>query len=85
MCKVLVVHYSMYGHIYRMAEAVAEGVRQVAGCEATVKRVPETLPEDRSQSIIVEGCPCPRCATTRTQKGGKRCKSKSLAPVAGTA
>jgi NAD(P)H dehydrogenase (quinone) len=33
----------MYGHIYRMAEAVAEGVREVAGCEALIKRVPETL------------------------------------------
>src|ERR1035437_6290996 len=43
MCKVLIVHYSMYGHIYKMAEAVAEGVREVAGCEAAIKRVPETL------------------------------------------
>lgn len=43
MCKVLIVYYSMYGHIYRMAEAVAEGVREVAGCEAVIKRVPETL------------------------------------------
>lgn len=46
MCKVLVVYYSLYGHIYRMAEAVAEGVREVAGCEAVVKRVPETLPDE---------------------------------------
>jgi NAD(P)H dehydrogenase (quinone) len=46
MCKVLIVHYSMYGHIYRMAEAVAEGVREVAGCEAVIKRVPETLPDE---------------------------------------
>jgi NAD(P)H dehydrogenase (quinone) len=46
MCKVLIVYYSMYGHIYRMAEAVAEGVREVAGCEAIVKRVPETLPTE---------------------------------------
>jgi len=44
MCKVLIVHYSMYGHVYQMAEAIAVGVRQVAGCEAAVKRVPETLP-----------------------------------------
>jgi NAD(P)H dehydrogenase (quinone) len=44
MGKVLIVYYSMYGHIYKMAEAVAEGVREVAGCEAVVKRVPETLP-----------------------------------------
>jgi NAD(P)H dehydrogenase (quinone) len=46
MCKVLIVHYSMYGHIYRMAEAVAEGVREVEGCEVIIKRVPETLPDD---------------------------------------
>jgi NAD(P)H dehydrogenase (quinone) len=36
----------MYGHIYKMAEAVAEGVREVAGCEALIKRVPETLPDE---------------------------------------
>jgi NAD(P)H dehydrogenase (quinone) len=46
MCKVLVVFYSMYGHIYKMAEAVAEGVREVAGCEVVIKRVPETLPSE---------------------------------------
>ncbi|QEM67726.1 NAD(P)H:quinone oxidoreductase [Geobacter sp. FeAm09] len=46
MCKVLVVYYSMYGHIYKMAEAVAEGVREVAGCEAVIKRVPETLSDE---------------------------------------
>ena len=46
MCKVLIVHYSMYGHIFRMAEAVAEGVREVTGCEALVKRVPETLTDE---------------------------------------
>jgi len=46
MCKLLIVHYSMYGHIYKMAEAVAEGAREVAGCEAIVKRVPETLPDE---------------------------------------
>lgn len=46
MCKILIVYYSMYGHIYKMAEAVAEGVRGVAGCEAIIRRVPETLPEE---------------------------------------
>lgn len=45
MCKVLIVYYSMYGHIYKMALAVAEGVR-AAGCEAVIKRVPETLPDE---------------------------------------
>ena len=44
--KVLVVYYSMYGHIHRMAEAVAEGVKEVKGAEAVLRRVPETLPKD---------------------------------------
>jgi NAD(P)H dehydrogenase (quinone) len=44
--KVLVVFYSMYGHIYQMAEAVAQGVRDIAGAEAVLRRVPETLSEE---------------------------------------
>jgi NAD(P)H dehydrogenase (quinone) len=44
--KALDLYYSMYGHIHRMAEAVAEGVREVAGAEAVLKRVPETLPQE---------------------------------------
>ncbi|GLI40113.1 NAD(P)H:quinone oxidoreductase [Geobacter hydrogenophilus] len=44
--KVLIPFYSMYGHIYRMAEAVAEGVREVPGAEAVLRRVPETLPDE---------------------------------------
>jgi NAD(P)H dehydrogenase (quinone) len=44
--KVLIVFYSMYGHIYKMAEAMAEGVRAVPGAEAILRRVPETLPAD---------------------------------------
>ncbi|MGD1967846.1 MAG: NAD(P)H:quinone oxidoreductase [Desulfobacterales bacterium] len=42
--KVLVVFYSTYGHVYQMAEAVAEGVKKVAGAEVDIRRVPETLP-----------------------------------------
>jgi NAD(P)H dehydrogenase (quinone) len=45
MTKVLVLYYSSYGHIEKMAEAVAEGVRE-AGAEAVIKRAPETVPED---------------------------------------
>ena len=41
--RVLVVYYSLYGHVYRLAEAAAEGVRSVPDVEATVRRVPETL------------------------------------------
>ena len=45
MAKILVLYYSSYGHVERLAEEVAAGVR-AAGSEATVKRVPETVPED---------------------------------------
>jgi NAD(P)H dehydrogenase (quinone) len=44
--RVLVVYYSLYGHVYRMAQAVAEGARSVAGVEAELRRVPETLPDE---------------------------------------
>ncbi len=42
MAKVLVLYYSMYGHIETMAHAVAEGANKVDGVEVVVKRVPET-------------------------------------------
>jgi NAD(P)H dehydrogenase (quinone) len=42
--KVLVVYYSMYGHIHAMAEAVAAGAKSVPGAKVEMKRVPETLP-----------------------------------------
>jgi len=41
--KLLLVYYSMYGHIYRMIQAAAEGVREVEGVEVIIRRVPETL------------------------------------------
>jgi len=44
--KVLVVYYSMYGHIYRMAQAIAEGAREVGGAEVEMCRVPETLSDE---------------------------------------
>ena len=44
--NVLVVYYSMYGHVHRLAQAVAEGVKEVEGAEAILRRVPETLPEE---------------------------------------
>jgi NAD(P)H dehydrogenase (quinone) len=44
--KVSVVFYSLYGHIYRMAEAVAEGAREVKGAEVSLYQVPETLPAE---------------------------------------
>jgi NAD(P)H dehydrogenase (quinone) len=44
--NVLVLYYSMYGHIERMAQAVAEGARDVADVRADLKRVPETAPRE---------------------------------------
>ena len=45
MAKVLVLYYSAYGHIEKMAYAMAEGARS-AGAEVDVKRVPELVPEE---------------------------------------
>jgi NAD(P)H dehydrogenase (quinone) len=45
MTKVLVLYYSSYGHVETMANAVAEGAR-AGGAEATVKRVPELVPDE---------------------------------------
>jgi NAD(P)H dehydrogenase (quinone) len=44
--KVIIPFYSLYGHVYKMAQAVAEGVTQADGAEAVLRRVPETLPFD---------------------------------------
>ena len=46
MAKILVLYHSFYGHIEAMASAVADGVREVAGCTVEIKRVPETMPAD---------------------------------------
>jgi len=44
--KVKIVFYSMYGHVYRMAVAVAEGAGEVEGVEAELLQVPELVPDD---------------------------------------
>ncbi|MHB8772617.1 MAG: NAD(P)H:quinone oxidoreductase [Syntrophales bacterium] len=41
--KILIVYYSLYGHIRRMAEAVKEGAAGITGAEVRICRVPETL------------------------------------------
>ncbi|HVE51967.1 MAG TPA: NAD(P)H:quinone oxidoreductase [Ramlibacter sp.] len=46
MARVLVLYHSFYGHVEAMANAVAQGAREVAGTRVDVKRVPETMPED---------------------------------------
>jgi NAD(P)H dehydrogenase (quinone) len=44
--KILVVFYSTYGHVYKMAQAVVEGAKKVPGTEVDVRQVPETLSDD---------------------------------------
>ncbi|HKJ75745.1 MAG TPA: NAD(P)H:quinone oxidoreductase [Gammaproteobacteria bacterium] len=48
--KVYVVFYSMYGHVYRMAEAEAEGAREVDGAEVSLFQVPELIPEEKLEA-----------------------------------
>ncbi len=46
MVKVNVIFHSIHGHIYKMAEAVAAGAREVEGAEVGIYQVPETLPHE---------------------------------------
>ena len=54
MTKVLVLYYSSYGHIETMARAVAEGVSEVEGVSATVKRVAELMPREVAEKAGVK-------------------------------
>jgi NAD(P)H dehydrogenase (quinone) len=44
--RIQVVFYSMYGHIYKMAEAIAAGAREVADTDVTLYQAPELMPDD---------------------------------------
>ena len=53
MARILVLYYSMYGHVETMASAIAEGARSVNGADVTIKRVPETLsPESAKRNGV---------------------------------
>lgn len=54
MTRVLVLYYSMYGHIEAMAQEVAAGARSVAGTEVSIKRVPELMPEEAARKAGVK-------------------------------
>jgi NAD(P)H:quinone oxidoreductase type IV len=43
--KVKIIFYSMFGHIYKMAEAMAQGVREIEGAEVELLQVPELVPD----------------------------------------
>lgn len=44
--KIQLVFYSMYGHVYRMAEAIVAGAREVAGTKVALYQVAELVPND---------------------------------------
>jgi NAD(P)H dehydrogenase (quinone) len=49
MTKILILYWSAYGHIERMAKAVADGARSVDGAQITLKRVPELSSEEEDK------------------------------------
>ncbi len=70
MAKILVLYYSMYGHIETMAHAVAEGAKKVDGAEVIIKRVPETMPPEIFAKLAVKR---KRTGCHPTGAGGLRC------------
>ncbi len=48
MTRILVLYYSMYGHVERLADAVAEGASGVPGAEVSIRRVPEIMPQEKA-------------------------------------
>ena len=44
--KIYVVFYSMYGHVYKLAEAIAAGANEEEGVEAQLFQLPELVPND---------------------------------------
>lgn len=54
MKNILVLYYSTYGHVETMANAIAEGAREVPGVKVSVKRVPELMPPEVAKSAGVK-------------------------------
>lgn len=54
MAKVLVLYYSSYGHVERMAEEILAGAAAVEGVEVDLRRVPETMPLDVAKEAGVK-------------------------------
>ena len=53
--KIQVIFYSMYGHIYKMAEAVAAGAREVESAQVDIYQVAELVPEGTLERIGAKG------------------------------
>src|SRR5208282_451576 len=53
--NVQVIFYSMYGHVYHMAEAIVEGAKQVPGANVSLYQVPELIPDDVLEKYGAKG------------------------------
>ena len=51
--NVLIVYYSTYGNVYKMATLVAEGVKDIAGAEPVIRTVPELIPQSVIDSRVM--------------------------------
>jgi NAD(P)H dehydrogenase (quinone) len=49
--RIQVIFYSTYGHIWQMAQAVADGAREVSGADVTLWQVPELIPDESLERI----------------------------------
>ena len=83
--KVLIVYYSTYGNVYKMANLVAEGVREVEGAEPVVRTVRELIPPQVIDSRAGhEGgtADCKRtCRWSRWTTSARRGRSPSARPT----
>jgi multimeric flavodoxin WrbA len=78
--RVQIIFYGMYGHIYRMAEAVAQGVRKVQGAEVSLYHVPELLPE---AVLAKTGAAGQTAAAARPGCTDRSCSRVKVAPHSG--
>lgn len=49
--QVKIIFYSMYGHVYRLAEAIADGARMVSDVEVALSQVPEVISDQILEQI----------------------------------
>jgi NAD(P)H dehydrogenase (quinone) len=54
MAKILILYYSTWGHVETMASAIADGAKSVPDTDVTIKRVPETMPEETVKAILAK-------------------------------
>lgn len=68
MVKINMIFHSIHGHIYKMAEAIAEGAREVEGAEVGIYQVPEFIR-------------CLRLCLTRFLRKWGQSKQKNCLPI----